>query len=123
MRYYLLQTLLVAPLAVMLMMMEYCLHLSIPYVGDAALILPSILCCATHLWGRKARILSWGALYVCVFLPLLAATLYCMWAHGQAPAESMIGMLYIVAWWLNFLTCSLLLTLTAMSRVVCGSKI
>ncbi len=122
MKYYLFQTLLVVPLAAALQILSGKIPLTIPYVGDVLMVLPSIMCCALHLWVRKARIVSWGSLYTCIFLPLLSATLYCIYAHGQSSGQSMIGMLYIVMWWLNFLTCGLILSLTAMVRMACGKK-
>ncbi|MBQ9836256.1 MAG: hypothetical protein IJO34_08090 [Akkermansia sp.] len=122
MKYYAYQTLLVVPLAAALLVLGSKLPLTIPYVGDVLMVLPSIFCCAIHLWVQKARILSLGTLYTCIFLPLLSATLYCIYAHSQASGQSMIGMIYIVMWWLNFLTCALILSLTAMVRMACGRK-
>lgn len=122
MKYYLFQTLLVVPLTAALLVLVSKVPLTIPYVGDVLMVLPSIICCALHLWVRKARIVSWGSLYTCIFLPLLASTLYCIYAHSQAPGQSMIGMLYIVMWWLNFLTSGLILSFTAMVRIACGRK-
>lgn len=118
MKYYLFQTLLVVPLTAALLVLASKMPLAIPYVGDVLMVLPSIICCALHLWVRKARIASWGSLYACILLPLLAATLYCIHAHSQAPGQSMIGMLYLITWLANFLAAALLLSLTAMARIL-----
>lgn len=118
MKYYLFLTLLIAPLIVSLQVGLYYLPWSLPCVGDALLMLPSVTCCAIHLWVRKSRIWSLSTLYACIFLPMLAATLFCLYAHGQAPGQSMIGMLYLITWLANVLATALLLSLTAMVRII-----
>lgn len=118
MKYYLCLTLLIAPLTTGLLALLQYLPWSLPCMGDALLALPSTTCCAIHLWVRKSRIWSLGTLYACILLPCLAATLYCIYAHSQAPGQSMIGMLYLITWLVNFLATALLLLLSAILRML-----
>ena len=122
MKYYLTQTLIVTPLSTALLVLVQSLPWNLSYLGDALMLLPSIACCAIHLWVRQERILSLGSLYACIMLPLLGATLYCIYAQYQHPNESMIAILYLVMWLLNFLASACLLTLTALGRFAFGAR-
>ena len=122
-QYYLLLSLLITPvhalqwgLAALLLPMEAIGYPLSLVIDIGVLGFPSIVCCLLH-WGlKRAPLLSWGSLWVCGLLPLLAGGITAVGFIAWSTSESMAGIVVLLSLIANMLCSLLFVSLFAWGR-------
>ena len=85
---------------------------------------PAIVCCVLHLWVRRAALLSWGSLWVCVLLPLVAGILTTFGAIklGVTHSGSMAGIVVVLSAIANLIFSILLLSVRGFMQALTEPK-
>lgn len=125
-RYYLMLSLLIAPVYALLWWIAAGVSPAAPPEPLATIIsllvlgIPAIVCCIVHLKIRHSALLSIGSLWVCLVLPFLAGilTTFAYIKCGTAHSGSMAGLIVVIAAIANLTFSITLITLCACKRAL-----
>lgn len=117
-RFYLLLSLLIVPVHMLLWQLMSLIDL--PAAAFPLMAFPALVCCVLQWWVRRARIMSWGSLWVCLLLPAISGiatpALYVANLPGRISMEGLVIVFSLAA---NVL-CSILLLL--LRGITCTSS-